>query len=122
MPDLVAIITLVVPVAFYEQEVFGAPSDIVTVDGAPSEIMGVGAEVTTIGSGTNPVNVVAFPNPHADDYVLVEAGGVLFIVDIYSPGTGQPLAPELVEAVNGLGLEVTTVAGGHGASEPWPAG
>ena len=51
-------------------------------------------EVTAIGSGTNPVNVVGFPNPHADDYVLVEAGGVLFTVDIYSPGTGGTVAPE----------------------------
>jgi glyoxylase-like metal-dependent hydrolase (beta-lactamase superfamily II) len=108
-------------VAFYEAEVFGAPSEIVPVEGAPAEIMGVSTEVTTIGSGTNPVNVVGFPNPHADDYVLVEAGGVLFTVDIYSPGTGGAPSPELVEAVNGLGLAVTTVAGGHGASEPWPS-
>jgi hypothetical protein len=67
------------------------------------------------------VSVHPLPNPHADDYVLVEAGGVLFLVDIYSPGTGGTIPPELVEAVAGLGLDVTTAAGGHGASEPWPS-
>ena len=108
-------------VPFYEQEVFGATSDLVPVEGEPSEIIGAPPEGVTLESGTNPVHVHAFPNPHADDYMLVEAGGVLFLVDIYSPGTGGTVPPELVEAVNGLGLEVTTVAGGHGASEPWPA-
>jgi glyoxylase-like metal-dependent hydrolase (beta-lactamase superfamily II) len=110
-------------VPFYEEEVFGATSDVVPdgVDGASVEIMGVDAEGVVLESMTNPVTVRAFPNPHADDYVVVEAGGVLFLVDIYSPGTGGTPPPELVEAIDGLGLEVTTVAGGHGASEPWPS-
>ena len=90
------------------------------VDGSTIELMGVPAEGVVLDSSVNPVHVVAFPNPHADDYVVVEAGGVLFLVDIYNPGTGAPIAPELLEAIDGLGLDITTVAGGHGASEPWP--
>ena len=109
-------------VPFYENEVFGSTSEIVPdgVDGSTIELMGVPAEGVVLDSSVNPVHVVAFPNPHADDYVVVEAGGVLFLVDIYNPGTGAPIAPELLEAINGLGLDITTVAGGHGASEPWP--
>jgi glyoxylase-like metal-dependent hydrolase (beta-lactamase superfamily II) len=110
-------------VPFWEQEVFGATSEVVPdgVDGASVEVMGVSADGVVLESATNPVNVRAFPDPHADDYVVVEAGGVLFLVDIYSPGTGGAPSPELVERINGLGLEITTVAGGHGASEPWPS-
>jgi glyoxylase-like metal-dependent hydrolase (beta-lactamase superfamily II) len=109
-------------VPFYEQEVFGATSEVMPdeVDAAATEVMGVPAEGTVIGSGANAVAVHPLPNPHADDYLLVEAGGVLFLVDIYSPGTGGTLSPELIEAIEALGLGITTVAGGHGASEPWP--
>ena len=108
---------------FYEQDVFAAPSEVVPdgVDGAAIEVMSVPAEGVVLGSGTNPVSVLPFPNPHADDYLLVEAGGVLFVVDIFNPGFGfGPPAPDLVAAVEAAGLEVFTVAGGHGASEPWP--
>jgi glyoxylase-like metal-dependent hydrolase (beta-lactamase superfamily II) len=110
-------------IPFWEQEVLGATSEVVPdgVDGASVEVMGVPADGISLESGTNPVTVRAFPNPHADDYVVVEAGGVLFLVDIYSPGTGGTPPPELVEGINGLGLEIKTVAGGHGASEPWPS-
>ena len=109
-------------VPFYENEVFGSTSEVVPdgVDGSTIELMGVPAEGVVLDSSVNPVHVVAFPNQHADDYVVVEAGGVLFLVDIYNPGTGAPIAPELLEAIDGLGLDITTVAGGHGASEPWP--
>jgi glyoxylase-like metal-dependent hydrolase (beta-lactamase superfamily II) len=111
-------------VAFYEQDVFGATSEVVPdgVDGAAIKVVGVPAEGVVLGSGTNPVSAHPFPNPHAEDYLLVEAGGVLFVVDIFNPGIGAgPPAPGLVEAVEAAGLEVTTVAGGHGTSEPWPA-
>ena len=109
-------------VPFYENEVFGSTSEIVPdgVDGSTIELMGVPAEGVVLDSSVNPVHVVAFPNQHADDYLVVEAGGVLFLVDIYNPGFGVPIARSCKATIDGLGLDITTVAGGHGASEPWP--
>ena len=107
-------------VAFFEENVFGGPSDIVPdgVDGSTIEVVGVGAEPMVIGSGANPVTVYAFGNPHAEDFVLVESGGALFVVDIFSPGFG-PLPPVLFDFVESQGIEVDQVVGGHGATEPW---
>ena len=76
----------------------------------------------TLDDETNPVTIYPFATAHAEDMVLtyVESAGVLFVVDIYSPnpaaanaGTGGKL---LNDTITELGLEVTAIAGGHGAT------
>ena len=106
--------------AFYRENVFGGSSDIVPdgVDGSTIEVVGVGAEPMVIGSGANPVTVYAFGNPHAEDFVLVESGGALFVVDIFSPGFGPP-PPVLFDFVESQGIEVVQVVGGHGSTDLW---
>lgn len=68
----------------------------------------------------NPVSIYTIESEHASDLVLVEAGGVLFVVDIYNPGL--PLTPEadpILPRVTELGLEIDLVAGGHGGTIGW---
>jgi len=109
-------------VAFYEDHVFGATSEIVPdgIDGSGIAVVGVGAEPVVIGAGENAVTVHAFPNPHAEDYVLVETGGALWVVDIYNPGLGFGAPPPAVfDWVEAQGLEITQVIGGHGGIDAW---
>lgn len=72
---------------------------------------------TTLGSGDNAVEIHSFDQPHAEDLVLIVSGGVAFIVDLFSPFPGAPLPPEgefILDVINERGLEVHTIAGGHG--------
>lgn len=107
-------------VPLYE-EAFDAASTVVPdgVDGSSIEIVGVAEEPVTIDDSTNPVTVYPFPNPHAEDYVLVDGGGTLWTVDIFSPGTGAPLPEGIADFVDTLGLDVSQVAGGHGGTATW---
>jgi len=110
-------------VPFYQDEVFAATSEIVPdgIDGSSIEIVGVGAEPLVIDSTMNPVTVYSFPNPHAADYLLVEASGALWVVDIYNPGLGFGAPPpELFEFVASQDLEVFQLVGGHGGTDSWP--
>ena len=66
------------------------------------------------------VEVYPIANSHAEDLVLTYAGGVVFVSDLYSPnpnadsaGAGGQLIADLIDE---LGLEVTTIAGGHGGT------
>jgi hypothetical protein len=61
-------------------------------------------------------------NPHAEDLVIayVPQAGVVFMVDLYNP---NPAADSLLsgalvlnDAISELGLDVTTIAGGHGGA------
>ena len=82
--------------------------------------MVVGGEPVVIGTDTNVVTVYPFPNEHAEDYVLVEAGGVLFVVDIYNPGLGFGAPPPaLFDWVESQGVAVDQLAGGHGGVDRW---
>ena len=49
-------------------------------------------------------------------------GSVLLVACAVPASSGRVGGVErsVFEAINGLGLDITTVAGGHGASEPWP--
>jgi glyoxylase-like metal-dependent hydrolase (beta-lactamase superfamily II) len=103
------------------EDVFAAESTLLPdgIDGSTIETMGVGAEPVTIDDSTNPVTVYAFPNPHADDYLLVDAAGALWVVDIFSPGTGAPFPEFLADFVDNAGLDISHVVGGHGGSATW---
>lgn len=110
-------------VPFYQDKVFGADSDVVSdgIDGSSIGIVGVGPEPVVLPSEMNPVTVHAFPNPHAEDYVLVESSGALWVVDIYNPGLGFGAPPpELFDWVDANGIEVFQVIGGHGGTDMWP--
>ena len=73
----------------------------------------------TINDPVNPVGVHTITNDHATDTVLVDAGGVLFVNDLYSPGFPSPDAEVVLRRVLQLGLSIDTVAGGHGGTIPW---
>lgn len=73
-----------------------------------------------IGEATNPVGIHTIETKHAADMVLVEAGGVLFVVDLFNPGLpptpdADPILPRVLE----LGLDIDLVAGGHGGVITW---
>lgn len=78
----------------------------------------------TIEDGTRPVTVYHLPNPHSADLVLpfVEAGGVAFVVDLFSTGAvpAQLFGPVGAQAVldamqqHGILGAVDIVAGAHG--------
>ena len=73
-----------------------------------------------IADAVNPVGIHTIESEHASDLVLVEVGGVLFVVDIYNPGL--PLTPEadpIIPRVLELGLEIDTIAGGHAGTISW---
>jgi glyoxylase-like metal-dependent hydrolase (beta-lactamase superfamily II) len=109
--------------AFYQEESFASPSEVVAdgIDGASIDVVGVAAEPLVLGADSaTPVTVYPFPNPHAEDMVLIEAGGALWVVDIYTPGLGAGSPPEaLVDFVTEQGIEVTQLVGGHGATDAW---
>ena len=85
-------------VPLYENA-FTAESQVVPdgVDGSGIEIVAVGAESVTLDDSTNPVTAYPFGNPHAEDYVLVDAAGALWVVDILSPQTGAPFPQFLAD-------------------------
>ena len=78
------------------------------------------SEPLTLADATNPITVYQARSAHAADtlFPLVESAGVLFLVDIYSPGLPPfpPLAQEARDEITRLGIEaqVQRVAGGHG--------
>ncbi len=86
-----------------------------TIEIVPSD------EPLTLADATRPVVVIPVENSHADDLVMtyVPAAGVLFISDIYNPGTPGQLFPtgpaELLASIASHGISVSTIAGGHGA-------
>jgi glyoxylase-like metal-dependent hydrolase (beta-lactamase superfamily II) len=107
-------------------EIFRAGS---TVQPDPLELEPVEATIETVPSAgaytipdaTRPVEVYPIPNTHAEDMVIVYVpdGGVVFLSDLYSPAPGgDPGAGGMLlhDTINNLGLNVTTIAGGHGAT------
>jgi len=105
--------------------VFQAGSDLVP-DGM--ENLGSRPVISTVPDGgsleiadsTNPIGVHTLESEHAADLVLVDAGGVLFVVDIFNPGL--PVTPEadpILPRVLDLGLAIDLVAGGHGGVITW---
>ncbi len=71
-----------------------------------------------LANSLNPVGIYPLGNEHAEDLLLVEAGGVAFVVDIYNPFPGAAsLPPEarlIYDRIIELGLNVGAIAGGHG--------
>ncbi|HEX9926219.1 MAG TPA: MBL fold metallo-hydrolase [Anaerolineae bacterium] len=114
-------------VPFFE-EVFLASStirpDALALDPVAAAIDTVPADGSlTIPDDTHPVEVYPLDQTHAEDAVLIyvadEDGGVVFISDLYSPAPGaDPGAGGMLihDAITSLGLEVSTIAGGHGAT------
>ncbi len=98
--------------------IVAAPSTILA-DGLSDS--GVVPPIDTVPSGgslsidveSNPVGIHSFANGHATDLVFVEVGGVGFIVDLFNPGQG-PVPPVLLDLISERGLEISTIAGGHG--------
>ena len=107
--------------------VFNAPSVLVPdalsmnpVDVATVQVPDGGTVL--IGGLTNPVGVHSFDVGHAEDYVLVDAGGVLWVVDIYQPIPGVPVGDiglAIRDRVEELGLDIDLIAGGHAAVISW---
>ena len=109
-------------VEFFEH-IFDAPSEIVpdSLEENPFEatIEPVPADGSTVLQSTmNPVSVYPIAGGHAEDLVIVEAGGIVFVVDLYTPFPGAPALPPgglvLADRIEELGLEVEAIAGGHG--------
>lgn len=71
---------------------------------------------------TNPIEIWDAENGHAADLVLpyLPAHGILFSVDVYSPGAnGFPVfAAQLRDDIDRLALDVRLIAGGHGGTGP----
>ncbi len=122
----VAIVMHETAVPFFEG-IFTAPSTIVAdalaVNPVTANIIPVPMDGSLIlESGSNPVNVYPLNNDHAEDMVVIEAGGVLFVADIYTPIPNAPLPPEaeiIHDLITELGLQVDTIAGAHGQTIPF---
>ena len=59
----------------------------------------------------------SFVQPHSEDLLLVVAGGVAIIVDLYNPAPGVPApaaAQTIMDTIVDRGLDVDIIAGGHG--------
>jgi glyoxylase-like metal-dependent hydrolase (beta-lactamase superfamily II) len=71
---------------------------------------------------TNPVTAYSFNTVHAKDMLMFYVGGakLVFSSDLYNPGQGGigNGPKELYTAIQARALDVTTVAGGHGATGP----
>jgi hypothetical protein len=113
----------------YFAEIFQAEStvlpDALAENPAAATIEGVSAdEPVTIEDGTYPIEVYSIENTHAADMVIVyvDGAGVVFVSDLYSPNPAAESAGaggELLNArITELGLEVSTIAGGHGGVIP----
>lgn len=78
--------------------------------------------VYRLDDAINPIEIWDAENGHAADLVLpyLPAQGILFSVDVYSPGAaGFPVfAAQLRDDIDRLGLDVRLIAGGHGATGP----
>ncbi len=78
-------------------------------------------ELVVLEDDNTPVRAFPYEQTHSVDSVLVEAGGVIFVVDTYSPGNAP--APDvgraIVEAVEAQGLTPSFIAGGHGTFITW---
>ena len=75
-----------------------------------------------IPDAARPVRVVAIESTHAADMVVayVPSTKTVFVSDIYSPGL-PPNPAGIAELKTGIaGLDVTTIAGGHGIVGPVP--
>ncbi len=79
-------------------------------------------ELVVLEDNNVPVRAFPYEQSHSADSVIVAAGGVIFVVDTYSPGPGPvPAAVGLaiVKAVEAQGLTPLFIAGGHGSFIPW---
>lgn len=89
---------------------------------APAKLRGVEpGEVVTLadqGEGANSVRIYTVNTTHAADMLVAEAGGVLFVSDIYSPGFPPSVAAlrELRDAITSHQIDVDLIAGGHGGT------
>lgn len=110
------------------REVFTARSrlmpDALSRNPRAAQIMGVPGDGSVIlPDAVNPVGIYPMSTPHAADLVIVEAGGVVFVVDIYSPFPGATQLPAgarlLQDRIVELGLQPEIIAGGHGGTIPY---
>jgi hypothetical protein len=98
------------PSTIVEDSLAAAPRavDIVTVDASGT---------LTLADATRPVQLFNFANSHADDLLFTRAGGVGFVVDVYSPGNGAgALSAEFRDAIEDAGLDDGVFVGGHGGA------
>jgi glyoxylase-like metal-dependent hydrolase (beta-lactamase superfamily II) len=118
-----------IPVVMHEaaepffEEIFLASSTLV-----PDELEAnpVEATIETVTAAepfiTGGVEVYPIENSHAEDMVItyVPGAGVVFVADLYSPdpnASSLPPAAQLIhDRITELDLDVSTIAGGHGAS------
>ena len=72
----------------------------------------------TLADATRPVQAFAITSNHAADMLVIylPQQKILFVSDLFSPGLppNPPAAREVLDAVTGRSLAVTTIAGGHG--------
>lgn len=97
--------------------------DAMDVSPVTAEIESVPADgFLTIGDGANAVEVYPINNSHARDMVIthIPDAGLIFVSDLYNPDPDAeslpPGAQVLNERIAELGLDVTTIAGGHGGT------
>lgn len=111
-------------VAFF-RDVFTAPSEVIpdalALNPRLARIEPVSSGGTvTLPDAANPVSVAPIVNTHAADAVIVNGGGVVFVVDLYSPFPGAtqlpPGAQLLQQRIVELGWQPVAIAGGHGGS------
>ena len=114
-------------VPFFEN-IFTAPStigvDTLAANPVTADIIPVPLDGSLIlESGTNSIGVYTIiNNNHAEDMVVIEAGGVFFVADVYTPVPNAPLLPgadTIHERITELGLQVDTIAGAHGQTIPF---
>lgn len=85
-----------------------APAQIATVPAATSLVL---------DDATQRVEVIPFDVPHSTDMTVtfLHAGGVLFVSDVYTPGTPPGAGGQaLDDLIRARGLPVQWIAGGHG--------
>lgn len=73
-------------------------------------------DTLVVGTGSNAVGLYPMVQDHSEDFVLVVAGGVAFVVDLYNPVPGVPApaaAQVILDTIVDNDLDVHTIAGGH---------
>lgn len=118
-------------VPFFRRNVFGASSRLMPDALAQNPQAARNVQILAVADNrpvalpdpVNPVSVASIPNQHALDLVIVNAGGVVFVVDIYSPfpeaAQLPPAAQHLQNRILELGWQPVAIAGGHGESIPY---
>jgi glyoxylase-like metal-dependent hydrolase (beta-lactamase superfamily II) len=111
---------------FFEEKVFSASStlipDALSENPVAATIEAVPADGSfTLPDETQPVEVYPIGGNHAEDMVIsyLPEAGLVFVSDLYSPNPNATANPgagaaTLRDRITELGLDVTTIVGGHG--------